>query len=361
VTFDGWARIKVVTRFGTVWLPRRVCYHPGLGKPGIPGNAALPEHRGMIITRGLQEWACLLPQTLPFETAARLLSWQAGEEKLLSSTTLRTLVRQHGQAIREAEAAEVEALLRREEEGSWEEAALRWVPAETPRHRPGWPAALNETVEAALREGGGPPEGVSSADWERVLAARREEAALSVETLRRIGPEVQEGEVLVTPDEVLTRRQRKGKFWELRTARVMTAQGYRYLSGTGADFLRLLLVVVLLAVRRGRLLTVIADSARWIRNWFREVMSRLPSGRFLLDWCHLRKKCYEMSSMICHGKQAKARLLGCLYRHLWRGDVEGAIQVLEAHREQAKNEAALEALIGYLERRKALIFARYVA
>ncbi|RME42701.1 MAG: hypothetical protein D6791_17125 [Chloroflexi bacterium] len=42
---------------------------------------------------------------------------------------------------------------------------------------------------------------------------------------------------------------------------------------------------------------------------------------------HLRKKCYEMSSMICRGKQAKARLLGRLYRHLWRGDVEGAIQV----------------------------------
>ncbi len=39
----------------------------------IPGNAALPPHNGIIITRGLQEWACLLPQDLPFVSVARLL------------------------------------------------------------------------------------------------------------------------------------------------------------------------------------------------------------------------------------------------------------------------------------------------
>lgn len=56
-----------------------------------------------IITRGLQEWACLLPQNLSFATASRLLGWQPQREPLLSDTTLRTLVRQQGQALREAE------------------------------------------------------------------------------------------------------------------------------------------------------------------------------------------------------------------------------------------------------------------
>ncbi len=32
----------------------------------MPGNAALPAHNCIIITRGLQEWACLLPKELPF-------------------------------------------------------------------------------------------------------------------------------------------------------------------------------------------------------------------------------------------------------------------------------------------------------
>jgi len=344
--------VKVATQFGVVHLPRQVCYHARLDKHVMPGNEALPEHEGMIITRGLQEWACLLPQTLPFETAARLLSWQTQEERILSATTLRTLVRTHGQAIREAEEAEVKALLEREDLDGLQ---LRLVPAETPRHQPGWPAALNEAVEAALREESGPPKGVSQADWERVLAARREEKGLSVEVLRQIGPEVQEDEVVVTPDEVLTRRQEKRRFWELRTARVTMATGYRYISGTGEGFLRLLLLVVLLGVGKYKRLVVIADGARWIRNWFQEMLGRVPHGQFILDWYHVRKKCYEMSSMICRGRKARAQLVGRLYHRLWHGDVQGAIACLEGYLDQAKNEEALDSLISYLSQREAYI------
>ena len=39
-------------------------------------------HGGMLITRRLQEWACLLGRDFPFGTAQRLLGWQAGEEQL---------------------------------------------------------------------------------------------------------------------------------------------------------------------------------------------------------------------------------------------------------------------------------------
>ena len=73
-------------------------------------NDWLPEHGGMITTRGLQEWACLLPQELPFSTAGRLLGWVAKEPAVLSQTQLRTLVREHGGEIRQAEAAEVSEL-----------------------------------------------------------------------------------------------------------------------------------------------------------------------------------------------------------------------------------------------------------
>jgi len=96
-----------VSRFGTLALSRQVCSHPPTQSHVIPGNAVLPPHNGIIITRGLQEWACLLPQELPFVSVARLLGWQTHEAEILSDTTIRSLVRTHGQIIRRAERTEV--------------------------------------------------------------------------------------------------------------------------------------------------------------------------------------------------------------------------------------------------------------
>jgi hypothetical protein len=45
-------------------------------------------------------------------------------------------------------------------------------------------------------------------------------------------------------------------------------------------------------------------------------------------------------------------LLRRLYRRLWRGDVQGAIAVLEAQRVETKNAAKLDELIGYLQARE---------
>ena len=97
----------------------------------------------------------------------------------------------------------------------------RLVPHEAQCRRAAWPEELNAVVEAALAdEEPVPPEEVSQADWEQVLAARREEADLSTEALRCLGPELAEDQVLVTADEVLTRWPEKRRFWQLRTARV---------------------------------------------------------------------------------------------------------------------------------------------
>jgi hypothetical protein len=172
----------------------------------------------MLITRGLQEWACLLPQDLPFSTAARLLGWQTQEEGVLCASTLRNLVREHGQIVREAELSEAA-------ESPCDEAQkpnLFPLPRD-PRSRPGWPVELNTAVdEALIANDPTPPKGVSQADWERVLCARRAEATASVNALRQLGPAVSEGEVLATVDEVLTRSSGKQTFNELRIARITT-------------------------------------------------------------------------------------------------------------------------------------------
>jgi len=89
---DGQETVTVASRFGLLHLSRQVCVDPGTQSHTRPGNAVLPLHRGMLITRGLQELACLLPQELSFAPAARLPAQQTGEERVLCATTIRSLV-----------------------------------------------------------------------------------------------------------------------------------------------------------------------------------------------------------------------------------------------------------------------------
>ncbi len=119
----------------------------------------------------------------------------------------------------------------------------------------------------------------------------------------------------------------------------------------GTAFLQHLHVAVLLCLGPLRSLLLIADGARWIRSFFLDTLAGLKDKTMLLDWHHLRQKCYELSSRICRGKLAKAHLLRRLYRRLWSGDVAGAITLLDTQRAEAKNEGKLDELIGYLRAR----------
>ena len=111
---DGYDELQVISRFGVIQLPRQVCYNAEADCHVLPGNTALPLHRGQVTTRGLQEWVCLLPQDVPFATAQRLLGWLTRELDVISTTQVRRWVQQHGQLIRQAEQVEVQALLKHE-------------------------------------------------------------------------------------------------------------------------------------------------------------------------------------------------------------------------------------------------------
>jgi len=63
----------VASRFVLLHLARQVCADPRTQSHTLPGNAVWPPHGGMIITRGLQEWCCQLPQQVSFEPVSRLL------------------------------------------------------------------------------------------------------------------------------------------------------------------------------------------------------------------------------------------------------------------------------------------------
>jgi hypothetical protein len=351
---DGYDGLKVASRLGVVQLPRQVCYLPGSPEHVLPGNAGLPEHTGQVTTRGLQEWVCLLPQDLPFGTSERLLGWMTHNPGVMSETEVRRWVCRHGKVIQEAEEAEVKALEGRE---NLTELQAQLSPAHEPRRSAGWGVELNSAVETALAQSGTkPPEGLSVSDWERVVQARQADASAQIETLRRLGPEVQPGEVVASVDEIEVRRPEKRRFLELGTAYVRTAQGYRYLSGSIQMVLRqLVLLLSLCGGRTATQVTLLGDGARWIITFFQEQLADWPLATLLLDWYHCRKKCYDLTSLICRGHKAKTELLGLLIKHLWRGQVQEALNILEEYRPQSKNVAKLDELIQYLQKRQAFI------
>jgi len=205
---------------------------------------------------------------------------------------VRNLVRQHGQIIREAENEEVKELMKREDLSGL---TAQLVPMQEVRRSAAWPEELSVAVEKALEaEEPEPPEGVRACDWERVLAARREERADSAQ-LRRLGPEVQPGQIVAATDDVEVRRpERRGKLY-IRTARMATCEGFRYLSGCGDTVLNQLYLLLLLCGGIQSWVTVLGDGARWIRNFCTERLTAFVHWELVLDWYHLSKKCYDSS------------------------------------------------------------------
>lgn len=341
----------MATSVGVLWLPRRVLWDPVGGQHLLPGNAWLPEHRGMLITRRLQEWACLLGIDFSFPIAQRLLGWQAGEEKLLCPKEVQRLVVRHGQILAAAAEAEVEEWLARPER---EERAAQWVPASPPRRPAAWPQELQEVVQTALvADSPAPPAGVSPADWERVVTVRRAEAATPLATLARLGPELAPEQILVSADGVQVRQPAKKSWGELRTACVLTPQGYRFLCGTGRLFLQQLWLLILLAGgRRGGWVTFVTDGARWLREFAQEQLQPLPQRELILDWYHLVKKVRDRISRMGGSRSAKKTLRQGVIGALWRGDVDAAVAQLEQYRPTAKNQKALNELQEYLQARR---------
>lgn len=342
----------MATRWGSLSLSRQ-CFEDAAGVHLVPANQLLPEHSGCLITRGLQEWACLLPQNLPFATVKRLLGWKCYEEDVLSDTTVRNLVCEHGHIIRKAELASARAVLA---EGSAHSGEALLVECQTPLRRAGWPAQMNQAIAQAVEAGKSrPPEGVSLSDWERVLKAVEQDGKCDIEALRHLGPEPAPDQVVAGVDEVSVRKPTLHQFWQLRTACIRTRVGKRYLSGTGEDFVTVLTAFLLLCTRSGRSLLVLADGARWIRLWFAGVRARFDITEMVLDWYHLCKKSRELSCLFSANRKDKASVLKRLYARLWRGDVDGAVEVLESYRPQARKVEALEELIHSLQERRGSI------
>jgi len=231
---------------------------------------------------------------------------------------------------------------------------LRGVPLDGVRRHAGWPSAWSAAVEAALAHGAmRPPEGVTWSDGERVQAVRREEVAASIEDLRQLGPAVAPGQMVLVLDEVLAPAPGRGRFHELRTACLLTADGRRDVSGIGVTFLHQ--VRAALGACLDRSLLVIADGAGWMRSFFRDHPAALPQSEMLLDGYHLARKCGDLGVRISPNRTRRSALLRRLLRALWAGNVERALTVLKDQRRHAADLQAVDNLSHYLQARAAWI------
>ena len=247
----------------------------------------------------------------------------------LSQTQLRTLVREHGGKVRQAEVAEVSEL---SVMGDLSEKTPKLLPLDTPKRHPSWPGELHDAVEQALdEESANPPKGVSQNDWDRVTSYQKQARdEVEVTDLARLGPKVSDNQVVASVDGVQVRRPEKRRFHELRTAKVVTSKGYRYVSGVDAGFLEYLLLLIRLCLPEGGFLTVLADGAYWIREFYIECLHYIEHGELILDWYHLaKKKCKDLCCMIARGREAKDALLNSLKHKLWHGEVADALSLLE--------------------------------
>jgi len=110
-------------------------------------------------------------------------------------------------------------------------------------------------------------------------------------------------------------------------------------------------LLAVLEVHRGtRRLLVLADGARWIREWFEGL--GLSGSTMIVCWWHLVKRCGQYLIRACRGREHRREIESAVVRALWNGRVDEALEVLRAHSGEMKNVEALQELIGYLEARR---------
>ena len=242
------------------------------------------------------------------------------DSKILSPREVQEIILKHGQALREQEYSQAQELLSQDSVAG-EGLLLPNVPQ---RRGPAWPEPVAEAVEDGLNQKGfnQPP----------------------------MRPKLASNQLLLALDAILVRGRSKKSHLELRVARLQTSSGYRYLTGSGETFLTKLSAAIRALAGPETFLTILADGARWIRNFSEAELCSYKQKELILDWFHLTKKSKELLSMVTHGPKHKKEVLKQLMPLLWEGKVEKALSSLESLRTNARRADKLDELIDYLRK-----------
>jgi hypothetical protein len=358
VVLDGQDPLTFATRFGVIRVPIQQAHCRSHGVDFTPLNRMLPEHHGPITTRSVQELSCLFAALSPsYHIGNQLLAIVLQEPKLLSTSKNERIVGAHGEAIRRREKHEAEQVLRAKPE---DVPALPLRTSLAPRR-----SALADEVAEQVRQKlahadrDHAPEGLSKADWKRIVTQSQEAWTQSTDEnpdwFTELGPYLRPGEVALMLDEVVVKGRPKGRRILEYTARMATTEGFWYVSGQGTSFRRKVLAALQQLKMPIERLIVIADGARWIRDFYSTDLALIALSELILDWYHLHKKCHQLLSMVCHGRKARQQVEAQLRPLLWQGEVEAACQLLGALGSQARSKEKLGELIDYLSKHQSEI------
>jgi hypothetical protein len=337
------------TIFGAVTVPRSRILHKKDGTIEVPSAVAWKTSHQLMITRNLRDAVCDQMSDQSAGKSRADVCQDAGDEDLLGRSTIIDVVHQEGEHLFAAQRARARALL-----ADAPEAQLALLgPAAAD------PAAVTELVDddppVDDSEGAQAPWEQTQAEWIATGFPGCEPASPVAQDERRA---VDEGVVIVEPDEVKTKAQPSSGRKEVWTyTAVVLVAGLRYcLAEATAEGLWLQVSALLLelGVLGGeRRLLVLGDGAAWIRTWFEGL--GIPCKAMVLCWWHLRKRCYESMSSAGGPKDRRRAVEKELLGQLWNGEVETAIELLRGALEWVRDPASVAELIGYLEKRRAYL------
>jgi hypothetical protein len=335
------------TTFGEVAVPRSRIRHNRDGAMEIPSANAWNTPHQLAITQNLRDAVCDQMSEHSAGKSRDDVGQHAGDEELLGRSTIFEIVHQEGEQLVAAQRQRAQAIL---DSATEAERTLLGIPA----------------AEAMCEELHDVPECDESeeadAEWEVALAEWIATGFPGCEPARPVAldkpREVDDGFVIVEPDEVKTKAQPSTGRKEVWTdTAVVLVAGLRYAfaeaTAEGLWFQVGALLWELGIPSAERRLLVLGDGAGWIRTWFEGM--ELSDKAMIVCWWHLRKRCSEQLSSGGGPKDRRRELETDLLGQLWEGQVDTAVDRLQGALEWVRNPQAIEDLIAYLEKRRAYI------
>jgi hypothetical protein len=336
------------TIFGEVTVERSRISHNDDGSMEIPSASAWNTPHHLMITNNLKDAVCDQMSDQSASKSRADVCQDAGDENLLGRSTIIDIVHQAGEQLIVANRERAEAILA---DASEAELAMLGAAADpmTGFVDDDPPFDFDNSQEAQI-------------EWEQTQAEWIATGFPGCEPAFPVAKDepraVDEGFVIVEPDEVKTKAQPstgRKEIWTYTAVVLVAGLRYAFAAATAEGlWLQVSALLLELGVLRGeRRLLVLGDGAAWIRTWFESL--EIPSKAMILCWWHLRKRCYEQMSLAGGPKDRRRAFEKDLLGHLWKGDVDAAIQLLRAALEWVRNPASVEELIGYLEKRRPYI------
>jgi hypothetical protein len=337
----------IKTVFGEVPIRRSRISHKADGSTEIPSATAWDTPEQITLTQNLRDAVCDRMRDQSAGDSQVDVGERAGDPDLLARSTILEVLYQEGEQLVAAQRARASAIL---EEAPESERAAVLVPVPT------------DPCDDELSDVPPDESEEARAEWEQAEAAW---AAAGFPGCEPVCPveaqaprQVDEGFVIVPPDEVQTKAQPcTGRKAICTYTAVVLVAGWQYsvASATTAGlWLQVAALLIELGVTSGqRRLLVLGDGAKWIRDWFEGL--RLDHKVMIFCWYHVKKRCHGQFSLAGGPKDRRRALERAVLEQLWIGEVDAAIALLRGAMEWVRTPQALEDLISYLEKRRGTI------